>query len=204
LEALIKQYLVSLIGREDIRHFQLNTNHRCHKSISEYSLALFGISKEIPDEKRVFRVNITGNEVNIAQKIDQMLESIKTKYGVVKNQIAILCRGNGTIRTLESVLKTAHKTFTDTPLDHDNPDWGRLFCDILYSRFEDEIYPVDIAEQLYSEEVDPVRYRKVISICTEIFSHDESNIKLAEPIFVKITELVPSEERIKTGSRITT
>ena len=185
------KYLISLIGREDFRHFQLNTNHRCHKSISEYSLALFGVSREISEEKRVFKVNITGNEVSIAQKIDGLLESIKAKYGVEKNnQVAILCRSNGTIRIIDSALRTAHKTFTDTPLDRDNSDWGRLFCDILYSRFEDGIYPLDVAEQLYSEEVDPVRYRKALSMCTKIFSHDESNIGLAESIFVKLAELV--------------
>lgn len=190
------QYLISLIRREDFCHFQLNTNHRCHKSISEYSLALFDISKEIPDEKRVFKVKITGNEVNIAQRIDELLEQIKAKYGVAKNnQAAILCRGNGTIRVLDTALKTAHKTFTDTPLDHDNSDWGRLFCDILYSRFDAGIYPVDIVEQLYSKEVDPARYQKALSMCTEIFSHDESNIKLTESIFVKLAELVyPKKE----------
>lgn len=192
------RYLISLIGREDFHHFQLNTNHRCHKSISEYSLSLFDISKEIPDEKRVFKVNITGNEVSIAQKIDELLERIKSKYGVENNnQVAILCRGNGTIRALDAALKTAHKTFTDTPLDRDNSDWGRLFCDILYSRFEDEIYPVDVAEQLYSEEVDPARYRKVLSMCTEIFSHDESNIELAESIFVKLAEFVHPKKESK-------
>ncbi len=190
------QYLISLIRREDFCHFQLNTNHRCHKSISEYSLALFDISKEIPDEKRVFKVKITGNEVNIAQRIDELLEQIKAKYGVAKNnQAAILCRGNGTIRVLDTALKTAHKTFTDTPLDHDNSDWGRLFCDILYSRFDAGIYPVDIVEQLYSKKVDPARYQKALSMCTEIFSHDESNIKLTESIFVKLAELVyPKKE----------
>lgn len=192
------KYLISLIMREDFHHFQLNTNHRCHVSISEYSLALFNISKEIPDEKRVFKVNVTGNEVSIAQRIDERLERIKSKYGVAKNnQVAILCRGNGTIRVLDAALKTAHKTFTDTLLDRDNSDWGRLFCDILYSRFEDGIYPVDVAEQLYSEQIDPARYRKVLSMCTEIFSYDESNIDLAEPIFVKLAKLVHPKKESK-------
>ena len=193
------KYLISLIGREDFRHFQLNINHRCHKSISEYSLALFRSSKEIPDEKRVFRVNITGNEINIAQKIYKLLESIKVKYGVARNnQIAILCRGNGTIRILDSALKTAHKTFIDTALDRDNSDWGRLFCDMLYARFENGIYPVDVAEHLYSEEVDPVKYRRALSMCKEIFSHDESDMELAEPIFIKLAKLVhPKKESEK-------
>ena len=38
---------------------------------------LFDISKEIPDEKRVFKVKITGNEVNIAQRIEVIVEHFK-------------------------------------------------------------------------------------------------------------------------------
>lgn len=192
------KYLISLIKRKDFSHFQLNTNHRCHKGISEYSLALFGISTEIPNEKRVFKVNIAGNEITIAQKIDEYLERIKAKYGVAKNnQIAILCRGNGTIHVLDTALKTAHKTFTDTLLDHDNSDWGRLFCDILYAKFEDGVYPIDVADQLYSEQVDPIRYRKALSLCTEIFSYDKSNIEQAESIFVKFAKLVHPKKESK-------
>lgn len=193
------KYLISLIKRGDFQYYQLNTNHRCHKSISEYSLSLFGASKEVPNEKRVFRVNISGNEVNIAHKIDETLEKIKSKYGVEKNnQIAILCRGNGTIHILDSALETAHKTFTDTPLDRDDSDWGRLFCDVLYARFEDGVYSVDVAEQLYSEEVDPIKYRKALSLCIEIFTYDESNFELAESALVQLANLVyPKRESRK-------
>lgn len=41
------------------------------------------------------------------------------------NRVAILCRNNGIVHLLDNVLKTPHKTFTDTPLDRDNSDWGR-------------------------------------------------------------------------------
>lgn len=86
------EYLISLIGQENFKHIELNKNHRCHPSISEYSLCLFGASKKVYEEKRVFRVSVAGNEKNIAEKIDQNLVAIKKKYGVKhNNSVAILC-----------------------------------------------------------------------------------------------------------------
>ena len=76
------KYLISLIGQENFKHIELNKNHRCHPSISEYSLCLFNASKEVYEEKRVFKVSVAGNEKNIAEKIDQNLPAIKEKYGV--------------------------------------------------------------------------------------------------------------------------
>lgn len=64
------RYLLELIGKAEFEHFELSKNHRCHPSISEYSLCLFGISKEIVEDKRVFRVSVKGNEIDIANKID--------------------------------------------------------------------------------------------------------------------------------------
>lgn len=73
------RYLISLIGQNDFKHFELSKNYRCHPSISEYSLCLYGASKSIHEDKRVFFVQIVGNEASIAQRIDQNLEKIKLK-----------------------------------------------------------------------------------------------------------------------------
>ena len=54
-------------------------------------------SKTVPREKRVFKVDISGDERNIAAAIDKYLHPIKDKYGIVRNnQVAILCRSNST------------------------------------------------------------------------------------------------------------
>lgn len=51
----------------------------------------------MPREKRVFKVDISGDERNIAAAIDKYLNQIKDKYGIVRNnQVAILCRSNST------------------------------------------------------------------------------------------------------------
>ena len=145
------KYLIQLIGNSEFKHFELNKNHRCHPSISEYSLCLFGASKSIPEDKRVFLVNVQGGEIEIAQKIDKYLDSIKEKYGVThNNKIAILCRGNGTIGLLDKVLQSPHKIFVDTALDKDTSDWCRLFRDVLISCLDNNVYAMAYADELFS------------------------------------------------------
>lgn len=193
------RYLISLIGQNDFKHFELNKNHRCHPSISEYSLCLYGASNSIPQDKRMFWVQIDGNEAAIAQRIDQNLEKIKLKFGVEhNNQVAILCRNNGTIQMLDSVLKTAHKTFVDTLLDRDNSDWGRFFRDILFAYFDDTVYAVDYAERLFSQDLDPRKYHKALSLCNAIFSCSPDNIASAEPDIIKLAKLFYPKKESKS------
>lgn len=194
------EYLMSLIGQENFKHIELNKNHRCHPSISEYSLCLFGASKLIHKEKRVFRVSVNGNEKNIAEKIDQNLAAIKKKYGVKhNNNVAILCRNNGIVHLLDTALKMPHKTFTDTPLDRDNSEWGRLFCDIISARFDKDIFAVDYAEQLFSEELETVKYHKALNLCQKIFSCCQDNFSSAESDIIALAQLVYPKKKNKTA-----
>lgn len=190
------KYLMSLIGRSDFKHIELSKNHRCHPSISEYSLCLFGASKQVYDDKRVFRISINGDERNIVEKIDRNLPAIKEKYNVEhNNQVAILCRSNSNVQLLNTLLKTPHKTFTDTPLDRDNSEWGRFFCDILSARFDPETYAVDYAEQLFLEDLEPEKYRKALALCQEIFICPQSDITKVRPDIVALAKLIyPKKE----------
>lgn len=192
------QYLISLIGQDNFKHIELSKNHRCHPSISEYSLCLFGVSKQILEEKRVFRVCIQGDEANIAQNIDEKLPAIKEKYRVNhSNQIAILCRSNGTVHLLDALLKTPHKTFSDTPLDRDNSEWGRFFRDIISARFDDDVYAVDYAEQLFSEELEPRKYRKALAFCQKIFACCPDCINSIESDIVALAKLAYPQKESK-------
>lgn len=185
------KYLIELIGRDEFKHFELTKNHRCHPSISEYSLCLYGASKSTKEDKRVSCVNIEGNEQIIAQQIDKRIDRIKKHYGVVNNnQMAILCRGNGTVRILDASLQTKHKTFKDTPLDRDTSEWCRLFRETLVACFDPNIYAVDFAEQLFSEESESEKYQTALSLCNSIFSCTQENISASEQNFVNLAELV--------------
>ena len=164
------KYLIQLIGNSEFKHFELNKNHRCHPSISEYSLCLFDASKSVPEDKRVFLVNVQGGEIEIAQKIDKYLDGIKEKYGVThNNKIAILCRGNGTIGLLDKMLQSPHKIFVDTALDKDTSDWCRLFRDVLVSCFDNNVYAMDYAGELFSEETEPENIGKHFTYVVKFF-----------------------------------
>ena len=184
------RYLISLIGRKEFTHFELSKNHRCHPGISEYSLCLYNVSKTVPTEKRIFRVNVLGDERNIAASIDDHIDKIKGKYGVAKNnQIAILCRSNSTISKLYESLRTPCKVYGETVLDKDNSDWGRIFRDLISSSFDDNIFAIDYVEQIFSEEYEPAKYRLALSLCESIFScpfHDFSSMEEKIILFAKL------------------
>ena len=185
------KYLIELIGNSDFSHYELSKNHRCHPSISEYSLCLFGASKTIPSDKRVFLVNVQGSEIQIAQKIDEYLDRIKTAYSVTSNnKIAILCRGNGTVQLLDKALQSPHKVFVDTILDKDNSDWCRLFRDTLVSCFDNSVYAMDYASDLFSEETEPEKYRHALQLCHTIFSCTPQTIPSVEEEFVSLAKLI--------------
>ncbi len=196
------KYLIDLIGREDFSHYELSKNHRCHPSVSEYSLCLYGAAKSIPEDKRVFQVKVLGNESSIAEKIDQNLDAIKKKYGIENNnQIAILCRNNSTVKKMDEHFQTAHKVFTDTLLDKDNSKWGRFFREVLFAYFDANIYAVDFAEQLFSETYESEKYRKALSLCNMIFSCKQNDIILIEDAIKDLARLVyPKKE--KSGSTV--
>lgn len=184
------KYLIELIGNGEFSHFELNKNHRCHPSISEYSLCLFGASNTIPENKRVFLVNVQGNEIQIAQKIDSYLDRIKATYSVAhNNKIAILCRGNGTVGILDKALQSPHKVFVETDLDKDSSDWCRLFRDTLVACFDPNVYAMDYASELFSEDTEPEKYRQALQICHEIFSCSPETILSVEDKVIHLAKL---------------
>lgn len=190
------KFLLSLIGREGFEHFELNKNYRCHIGIAEYSLCIFNASKIIPEEKRVFRVSVEGSEHQIAAQIDSHLDLIKKKYSVINNkQIAILCKSNASIFKISENLLVPHKVFEETVLDRDNTDWGRFFRSVLSSRFEENFYASDYAEELFSKEYEPIKYRSALTLCQKIFSLPASNMRYAENEIVALAELVYPQGR---------
>ena len=174
-------YLISLLKTDSFKHFELNRNHRCHPAISDYSLALFGVSKDVPQEKRVFKVSVTGGEEEIAKKIECYLPGIKKKYGITyNNQIGILCRSNSTVSRIDAALSIPHKVYVDSPLDADNSEWSRLFRETLYARSDPLTSVADYVEQFFYEDYEPEKYRAALRICQEIFYNDLDELSLIE------------------------
>lgn len=194
------KYLIALMKRDDFARFELSKNHRCHPSISEYSLCLFGASKTVPREKRVFKVDISGDERSIAAAIDKYLNQIKDKYGIVRNnQVAILCRSNSTAFKVGENLSTPYKIFEETVLDRDNSEWGRFFRDLLSASFDESVFAVDYAEQLFSEELEPQKYRKALALCQSIFSNSFDDFCNAEDKIKELAGLVYAQKETKVA-----
>lgn len=185
-------YLLSLKSRKDFEYFELNKNHRCHKSISEYSLCLYGVASDIvEDDKRVYAVSVNGGEVEIAKKIDERIEEIKKKYGIkYNNNIAILCRSNSTAELISSYLKTPNKLFKTSMLDEDNSEWGRFFKEILNAVFDNTTFAMDFVEQFFSQEYEQHLYLQALKICQDIFLCDISNIDSRENNIVSLAKLI--------------
>lgn len=185
------EYLLSLVSNDSFKHFELSKNHRCHSSISEYSLCLYGASKNIPADKHVFLVHVDGDEEKIAKKIDANISAIKEKYNVKNNnQVAILCRSNSTVTRLHACLHSDHKVFSDTSLDKDSSEWGRFFRDTLSACFDPEYYAVDYAENLFSEEEEPEKYRKVLALCNKIFARNIDTISASEEDLINLAKMI--------------
>lgn len=185
------EFLLSLIKRADFEHFELTKNHRCHESISEYSLGLYGASKIIPDDIRVFAVSVSGNEYSIAKQIDEKIERIKTKYDVnFNNQIGILCRNNTTAKILGEALKTPNKVFAEGILDKESSEWGRLFRELLISYFDRNIFAIDFVEQFFSTEYEPRLYAKALTLCQGIFKSSKSTLKDYQDEMIQLAYLV--------------
>ena len=196
------EYLISLIRDKKYSHFQINKNNRSHPSISEYSLCLLGAPRVIPTEKRVFKVTVEGNECNIAAKIDKYLESIKKKYAIKNNnEVAILCRSNRSASQISGFLSTPHKLYEDSVLDKDNSEWGRLFREILISYFDNLVYALDFTADLFSERYEPTKYRKALSLCTNIFSCSPDNLGAIEKDIISLAELVYPRNPNETAVR---
>lgn len=188
------KYLAALMINQSFKHFEITQNHRCHKSISNYSLKLLGINVDPIEDKRVFKVNVNGSEEQIAEAIDSKIEEIKEMYNVDKNNdIAILCRGNASAQEIDKYLKTSHKLFSENELDRYNAYWARLFSDLLTAYFDYNIFSINFVEKYIDEEVNEVLFNKIDSSVNEIFNLKENELYSNINLFFKVAKYIYPE-----------
>lgn len=165
------KYLKDLTQNHDFSHYRLLENFRCHPSIYQYALRLFGPVEEYEKEKRVFRVKITGDERSIAKEIEKIIPFIKEKYNLrTAGKFAILCRSNTTVGILNQSLTIPHKVYKNTELDKDNSEFARLFIYLLRGYFDKNIYAIDIAERFFSKEYERNKYRSLLNATQQLFA----------------------------------
>lgn len=198
------KYLLSLIGDDSFTHLEITRNHRCHKSISDYSLELMGITREdIEEDKRVFKVNVRGTDEQIIYAIENNLDEIKRKLNINKNSdFAILCRGNGTARRASEFLTIDNKLFVDTPLDKINGNWASVFNDILNSYYVykcNEITVLDFVSKYINEELHYKNFRIALELVNKVFNLDDNQLERNLKEFIKVARLIyPEQEDEKT------
>lgn len=196
------RYLLSLIGDDSFTHLEITRNHRCHKSISDYSLELMGVAREsIEEDKRVFKINVKGTDEHIIYAIENNLDEIKKKFNLSKNSdFAILCRNNGTARRAADFLTIDNKLFVDTALDKVGGSWAILFNDLLISYYLYQIKEVtvlDFISKYVNEELNYKVFQKGLKLVDKIFRLPESELKNNFGEFNKIAKLIDPEQEDK-------
>ncbi len=171
------KYLASLISNPQFTHFELTKNHRCHQSISNYSLCLMGGEIKPVDESRIFKISVSGCEQELMQAIDAKLPAIKEKYKIKNNnEIAILCRGNATAEKCCEFLATPAKLFVDTELDRYSAYWARFFRDFLQCYYDESVYKVDFVEKYINLEYEPKIHQKALQLVDKLFDINDTGL----------------------------
>ena len=196
------RYLLSLIGDDSFTHLEITRNHRCHKSISDYSLELMGVAREsIEEDKRVLKINVKGTDEHIIYAIENNLDEIKRKFNLSKNSdFAILCRNNGTARRAADFLTIENKLFVDTALDKVGESWAILFNDLLISYYLYQIKEVtvlDFISKYINEELNYKVFQKGLKLVDKIFRLPEGELKNNFGEFNKIAKLIDPEQEDK-------
>lgn len=113
-------FLNELIVDPRFRSFEITENHRCHRSIADYSLRLLGAQtpSHAYQDKRVVLVKVSGDESNIANAIREHLDVISERYGVDRrNEFALLSTSNKMLERYAELLRIPSKIVVSTKLD---------------------------------------------------------------------------------------
>ena len=201
------KYLVELLGMDSFSSFDLTKNFRCHKTISDYSLALYRdpcITNSV-DDTRVYSVLIDGDETTIAEQIDKYILGIKKKYSIGKtiknNQIGILVKNRKTGEIINTFLKSPHKYFKPTPLDDSSDECDRIYKELLSVCFSKNHSAIDFAESYYAEETEPKKLKKLYKLAASLQTIESPKDNLVNYIdsFAAIAKLILLEDRkVKT------
>lgn len=127
-------FLNELIADSRFRSFEITENHRCHRSIVNYSLRLLGAQTpyHIHQDKRVVLAKVSGDESNIANAIREHLDEIAERYGVDhRNEFALLSTSNKMLERYAGLLRIPSKIVVSTKLDAGFSRSRLFFRDLL-------------------------------------------------------------------------
>lgn len=201
------KYLSYLLKMDSFNSYDLSRNYRCHKSISDYSMALYNdphITNEIKDT-RMSCIYIDGAESKIADYIDKVLPKIKDYYfkntSISNKNVAILVRNRRTGLIIDKCLKTPHKFFESTPLDDSSDECDRIYKELLYLCLSHNQSAIGFSESYFSDEYDSKKLKKLYKMVLDLEQIENPKRELINHIdsFKNIAGLIlTSEKKIKT------
>lgn len=166
------KYLAEL-AQDDTNYavYPLSINHRCHRSIINYSLRLLSPNSKMlsVDEIRVFGKYVVGSEIEIANWLSEAIPHLADYFQITEmSQVGILVRGTRTGNLVHRNLAIAHKPVITTPLDTETSLWGALFRKILNISFSQDLTKYELIETYLKINLQIPKVRKVMTILKRI------------------------------------
>jgi len=144
------RYIKDLIDKPDVfEHHIVNTNHRCHPSITNYSNRLF--NKDCPllstQDIRVYQWVLGGTQQSVASQLNDQIKNLLTNNIVSSlSDVAILVRNNNTLDFLKNGLNLPFRVFNDDPLSLINSPVAKVMSSLLSYYFDHKALINDIVE----------------------------------------------------------
>lgn len=185
-------HLEEFLGSKDFQHFQITENHRCDKAIQAYSLTLLGANPVfIPNaDRRVFLVNVKGDEKNICAAIENNLQEIMDEYKVDElRKVALIGCGNKTLERFAHFMRLPHKRFSNTPLDEGFSKWNRVFSDLLTEYYNPLHFSGRFVDDHLGSFAKPEKRERGKALLDEYFSLSEDKLANKIDLAVSIAEL---------------
>ncbi|WP_412475755.1 UvrD-helicase domain-containing protein [Halobacteriovorax sp. YZS-1-2] len=177
-------YLLELTDNENFKTYALTKNHRCHPSISAYSLKLLSpnIEVDIPDEVRIYSTLIQGHLPQIANWVEKAISSLQNKFENLKvGEIAILGRSNNSIKAIQKstqVYKTQLRE--DTDLDRIGTSLSQFFSECLFCYFDQNESYNNLLEKYVDVSLAKYKLRKNLSAIIALKEQYHSSRKIEE------------------------
>lgn len=196
-------YIKELISKkEKFKHYEINFNHRCHPSITNYANRLFDANCNLldTDKIRVYHTSVNGNQNQIADYINNLIPKVlNSKKNMIKNysDFAILVRNNNTLTYLRNNINVPFIIYSDDPLSNKNTFATKVMSILLKLRYSNKILISDVLDVLSKNikisEHEKKTFRDIIK---SVKSHDEITIKdkIIESTSIMIKDYITESE----------
>lgn len=149
------KFLFELSGMEDFDLFELTKNMRCHQSIINYAHKFLKPEDEIEpvSDLRVIGISASGDETNIAQKIEKFLPQLMKTFKIENlSDIAILTRNARTAETISNAMSYKNHYYITTDIEKSFNQNDLFLKELLYFVFgTNSVYPENIIEKFFDD-----------------------------------------------------